>query len=127
MIEFLGDLIEWGIDLLSDAGETILESAAEVDWSSVIDGVISTGLLVATTITVASITEDAIRNELRNRQELKNKGVQSAVVQEFIQQSGYTEVTLAALNSQNKQVGTFKMKARSTSGIEQGDKIWINA
>lgn len=127
MIEFLGDLIEWGIDLLSDTGETILESAAEVDWSSVIDGVISTGLLVATTITVASITEDAIRNELRNRQELKNKGVQSAVVQEFIQQSGYTEVTLAALNSQNKQVGTFKMKARSTSGIEQGDKIWINA
>lgn len=127
MIEFLGDLIEWGIDLLSDAGKTILESAPEVDWSSVIDGVISTGLLVATTITVASITEDAIRNELRNRQELKNKGVQSAVVQEFIQQSGYTEVTLAALNSQNKQVGTFKMKARSTSGIEQGNKIWINA
>lgn len=123
VVDLLGDVFSSGAEVASE----FIEGATEIDWSSVISGVINTGLLVATTITVASITEDAIRNELRNRQELKNKGVQSAVVKEFIQQSGYTEVTLAALNANNQQVGTFKMKASRSSGIEKGDKVWINA
>lgn len=123
-------MIDWIFDILEalfDGGEEIVsgigDAVSEVDWSSVIDGVVSTGLIVAATITVAKITEDAIKNEIRNRQELKGKGVKSAVVQDFIQQSGYTEITLAALNSQNQQVGTFKMRAKSSSGIKKGDKI----
>lgn len=129
MIELLGDLIEWVGDIIDGVDLTPDFTGWDpgIDWSTVISGVIDSGLLIATTITVASITEDAIRNELRNRHELKNKGVQSAVVKDFIQQSGYTEVTLAALNANNQQVGTFKMKASRSSGIEKGDKVWINA
>lgn len=123
MIDWIIDILEEIFDSGVDAVSGIAEAASEVDWSSVIDGVISTGLIVAATITVAQITEDAIKKEIRNRQELKSKGVKSAVVQDFIQQAGYTEVTLAALNSQNQQVGTFKMRAKSTSGIKKGDKI----
>ena len=111
------------IDLLSDLFDAGVDAASEIDWGSVIDGVISTGLILAATITVACITEDAIKNQLRNRQELKSKGVESAVVKEFCQQSGYTEVTLAALNSKNQQVGSFKMRAKQVTGIKKGDKI----
>lgn len=118
-------IIETICDLAGDLFEAGVDAVSEVDWSSVISGVISTGLLVAATITVASITEEAIRSQLRSRQELRNKGVTSAVIQDFIQQSGYTEVTLAALNAQNKQVGTFKMRASSASGVKKGDKISI--
>lgn len=119
ILDILGELFDSGVEVVSEIGE----AAFEVDWGSVIEGVISTGLIVAATITVAQITEDAIRKEIRNRQELKSKGVKSAVVQDFIQQAGYTEITLAALNSQNQQVGTFKMRAKSSSGINKGDKI----
>lgn len=118
MFDFLIDLVESVFDC---AGDTV----SEIDWSSVIDGVISTAPLVLATIVVASITEESIRNELKNRSELKKKNVTSAVVKDFVQQAGYTEITLAALNAQNQQVGSFKMKAKSSHNIAKGDKIWI--
>ena len=110
--EFLGDLFESG-------AEVVGELVSSID----IGEVISTGLLIAGAITVASLTESAIRNELKNRQELKNKGVTSAVITDFIQSNGYVEVDLAALNANNQQVGTVKMRAKSASGIKKGDKI----
>ena len=123
LIDLIGDLFDSGADLVAD----MADAATAIDWSSVIDGVISTGLIVAGVITVASITEDTIRGQMRNRPELRNKGVESAVVKDFIQQNGYTEITLAALNKQNQQVGTFKMKSSRVEDIELGDKILLRA
>lgn len=116
-------MLEWLIDIIGDLFESGAEVIEEVASSIDISEVISTGLLIAGAITVANLTEQTIRNELKNRQELKNKGVTSAVITDFIQNNGYTEVTLAALNTNNQQVGTVKMKAQSSSGIKKGDKI----
>ena len=127
LIDLIGDLFDSGADLVADMGADVADAATAIDWSSVIDGVISTGLIVAGVITVASITEDTIRGQMRNRPELRNKGVESAVVKDFIQQNGYTEITLAALNKQNQQVGTFKMKSSRVEDIELGDKILLRA
>lgn len=127
LIDLIGDLFDSGADLVADIGADVADAATAIDWSSVIDGVISTGLIVAGVITVASITEDTIRGQMRNRPELRNKGVESAVVKDFIQQNGYTEITLAALNKQNQQVGTFKMKSSRVEDIELGDKILLRA
>lgn len=54
-------MIDLIIDLLSDLFDAGVDAASEIDWGSVIDGVISTGLILAATITVACITEDAIK------------------------------------------------------------------
>lgn len=120
-------MLEWLLEVAGDFLGDLFESSAEAvgDLVSSIDigEVISTGLLIAGAITVANLTESAIRNELNKRQELKNKGVTSAVITDFIQNNGYAEVTLAALNANNQQVGTVKMKAKSSSGIKKGDKI----
>lgn len=120
-------MLEWLLEVAGDFLGDLFESGAEVvgDLVSSVDigEVISTGLLIAGAITVANLTESAIRNELNKRQELKNKGVTSAVITDFIQNNGYAEVTLAALNANNQQVGTVKMKAKSSSGIKIGDKI----
>lgn len=120
-------MLEWLLEVVGDFLGDLFESGAEVvgDLVSSVDigEVISTGLLIAGAITVANLTESAIRNELNKRQELKNKGVTSAVITDFIQNNGYAEVTLAALNANNQQVGTVKMKAKSSSGIKKGDKI----
>lgn len=120
-------MLEWILEVVGDFLGDLFESGAEVVGDLVssvgIGEVISTGLLIAGAITVANLTESAIRNELNKRQELKNKGVTSAVITDFIQNNGYAEVTLAALNANNQQVGTVKMKAKSSSGIKKGDKI----
>ena len=120
-------MLEWLLEVAGDFLGDLFESGAEVvgDLVSSVDigEVISTGLLIAGAITVANLTESAIRNELNKRQELKNKGVTSAVITDFIQNNGYAEVTLAALNANDQQVGTVKMKAKSSSGIKKGDKI----
>ena len=110
--DFLGDLFKSGV-------EAVRDFVSSID----IGEVISTGLLIAGAITVANLTESAIRSELNKRQELKKKGVTSAVITDFIHNNGYAEVTLAALNASNQQVGTVKMKAKSSSGIKKGDKI----
>ena len=127
LIDLIGDFFDSGADVVADIGADVADAATTIDWSSVIDGVISTGLIVAGVIVVASITEDTIRGQMRNRPELLNKGVESAVVKDFIQQNGYTEITLAALNKQNQQVGTFKMKSSRVEDIELGDKIFLRA
>ena len=120
-------MIEWLIDIAGEFLGELFEGGAEVigDIASSIDigEVLSTGLLIAGAITVANLTESAIRNELNRREELKNKGIVSAVVTDFIQNNGYTYVTLAALNANNQQVGTVEMKARSSNGIKKGSKI----
>lgn len=120
-------MLDWLLEVAGDFLGDLFDSGAEVvgDLVSSVDigEVISTGLLIAGAITVANLTESAIRNELNKRQELKNKGVTSAVITDFIQNNGYAEVTLAALNANNQQVGTVKMKAKSSSGINKGDKI----
>lgn len=124
MLEFL---LECAGDLIESAGEFIGElfgEAGEVVSTINIGDVIATTALLGGAITVASLTESVIRNELSKRQELKNKGVTHAIVQDFVQSNGYTEITLAALNAQNQQVGTVKMKAQS-SYVKKGDKIQL--
>ena len=115
-------MLEWLLEVAGDFLEGLFEWGAETGVD-LIGEVVSTGLLIAGAITVANLTESAIRNELNKRQELKNKGVTSAVITDFIQNNGYAEVTLAALNANNQQVGTVKMKAKSSSSIKKGDKI----
>ncbi len=124
MLEFL---LECAGDLIESVGEFIgelLGEAGEVVGTINIGDVIATTALLGGAITVASLTESVIRNELSKRQELKNKGVTHAIVQDFVQSNGYTEITLAALNAQNQQVGTVKMKAQS-SYVKKGDKIQL--
>ena len=116
MLDLLFDFLS---DILEGAGDVIGDLVSSID----IGEVISTAALVAGVITVASLTETAIRNELNRRQELKGKGVTSAVITDFIKQNGYTEITLAALNNKNEQVGIVKMRGNKTSGIKKGDKI----
>lgn len=119
-------MIDWLIDLISnifDGAEGVVDEIVDGVSSIDIADVVSTGLLVAGVITVASLTEDAIRSELSRRQELKNKGVTSAIVTDFISKNGYTEISLAALNNKNQQVGTVKMRAQSSSGIKKGSRI----
>ena len=95
MIELLGDLIEWIGDLF-DGGDVI---DSVVDGGAAVIGtafdVISTALLIQGVLYVASLTVDSIRSELNNRRELKAKGVTNVVIQDFINQSGYTEISLA--------------------------------
>ena len=124
MLEFL---LECAGDLIESVGEFIGElfgEAGGVVSTINIGDVIATTALLGGAITVASLTESVIRNELSKRQELKNKGVTHAIVQDFVQSNGYTEITLAALNAQNQQVGTVKMKAQS-SYVKKGDKIQL--
>lgn len=125
MIELLGDLIEWIGDLF-DGGDVI---DSVVDGGGAIIGtafdVISTALLIQGVVYVASLTVDSIRSELNNRRELKAKGVTNVVIQDFINQSGYTEISLAALNAQNQQVGTVKMKTSGYSNVKKGQKIQL--
>lgn len=124
MLEFL---LECAGDLIESVGEFIGElfgEAGEVVSTINIGDVIATTALLGGAITVASLTESVIRNELSKRQELKNKGVTHAIVQDFVQSNGYTEITLAALNAQNQQVGTVKMRAQS-SYVKKGDKIQL--
>ena len=125
MIELLGDLIEWIGDLF-DGGDVI---DSVVDGGAAVIGtafdVISTALLIQGVVYVASLTVDSIRSELNNRRELKAKGVTNVVIQDFINQSGYTEISLAALNAQNQQVGTVKMKTSGYSNVKKGQKIQL--
>lgn len=126
MIELLGDLFEWIGDLF-DGGDVI---DSVVDGGAAVIGtafdVISTALLIQGVVYVASLTADSIRSELSNRRELKDKGVQHVqVLQEFINQSGYTEISLAALNAQNKQVGTVRMQTKGYTNVQKGDRIRI--
>lgn len=125
MIELLGDLIEWIGDLF-DGGDVI---DSVVDGGSAVLGtafdVVSTALLIQGAVYVASLTVDSIRSELNNRRELKAKGVTNVVIQDFINQSGYTEISLAALNAQNQQVGTVKMKTKGYSNVKKGQKIQL--
>ncbi len=125
-------MIEWLIENVGDFISSIFESGTGVVAGAVgelsalgISEVVSTGLLIYGAITVASLTVSSIQNELSRRQKLKAKGVTSAVITDFINQNGHTEITLAALNAQNKQVGTVKMRSKTSSGIEKGTKIYL--
>lgn len=115
MIELLGDLIEWVVDLFDGGGELI---------SGTFD-ILSTALLIQGAIYVTSLTVDSIKSELSNRRELKNKGVTNVVIQDFIRQNGRTVVSLAALNAQNKQVGSVNIESKSSdySSLKVGQKI----
>ena len=113
ILEILGEIFDWG----SDAIDTVVDVASNVDIGDV--------LLIGSAIYVANLTVSSIQNELRNRQELKAKGATQVIIKDFINKSGYTEVSFAALNAQNKQVGTFSMKGRSCSGLYKGQKIAI--
>lgn len=117
MLDLIWDAIEALFDWGGDAIDTVAEVASNVDLGDV--------LLIGSAIYVTNLTVNSIKDELRNRQELKAKGATQVVIKDFINQSGYTEVSFAALNAQNKQVGTFSMKGRSCSGLYKGQKIAI--
>ena len=127
MIELLGDIIEWVVDLF-DGGEAvpgIVEGGGDL-LSTAFD-VVSTALLIQGAIYVTTLTVDSIKSELSNRRELKNKGVTNVVIQDFIRQNGRTVVSLAALNAQNKQVGSVNIESRSSdySSLKVGQKIQL--
>ena len=117
MLDLIWDAIEALFDWGGDAIDTVAEVASNVDLGDV--------LLIGSAIYVTHLTVNSIKDELRNRQELKAKGATQVVIKDFMNQSGYTEVSFAALNAQNKQVGTFSMKGRSCSGLYKGQKIAI--
>ena len=112
------------LDLLLELGGDLIEGIADFFTSEGIAEVLGTGLLISGAIIVTELTVDSIQSELRQRQELKGKGVTQAIITDFFRNNdGYTEISLAALNAKNQQVGTVKMKARTSSGIKKGDKI----
>ncbi len=117
IIDILGELFDWGGDAIESVGETIVDVASNVDLGDV--------LIIGSAIYVANLTVSSIQDELRNRRELKAKGATQVIIKEFINNNGYTEVSFAALNAQNKQVGTFSMKGRSCSGLHKGQRITI--
>lgn len=120
MLELLGDLFDWVVGIIQDPPEIPIPEP-----ETILD-VVSTAFLIQGVIYVASLTVDSIRSELSNRRELKDKGVQHVqVLQEFINQSGYTEISLAALNAQNKQVGTVRMQTKGYTNVKKGDRIRI--
>lgn len=100
-------------------GETFTDGIEEI-----VD-IISTSLLISNSILIEILTEDAIREELHDRHELTTKKVSHIVIQDFIAQSGYTEVTLAALNAERQQVGTIKMQTYNYSSVKERQKIKI--
>lgn len=123
MIELLGDFIEWIGDLF-DVSEGVTEVVGGgADILNIAFDVVSTALLIQGAVYVASLTVDSIRSELNNRRELKNKGVTNVIIQEFIEKNGYTEISLAALNAQNQQVGTVQMRTKGSSNVEKGQRI----
>lgn len=117
ILDILGDIFDWGGDAIESVGETVAEVASNVDLGDV--------LLIGRAIYVANLTVSSIKDELRNRQELKAKGATQVIIKDFINSNGYTEVSFAALNAQNKQVGTFSMKGRSCTGLHKGQRIAI--
>lgn len=110
-------------DLLLELGGDLIEGIVDIFTGDGIAEVIGTSLLISGAIMVAELTVDSIQSELKRRQELKGKGVTQAIITDFVRNNGYTEISLAALNAKNQQVGTVKMKARFSSGIKKGDKI----
>lgn len=117
MLEFIWDIISDIFDWGGEVVETVADVASEIDLGDV--------LLIGSAIYVANLSVSTIRNELRNRHELKAKGATQVVIKDFINKNGYTEVSFAALNAQNKQVGTFAMRGSSCSGLSVGQKITI--
>lgn len=117
ILEILSDIFDWGSDAIETVGETVVDVASNVDIGDV--------LLLGSAIYVTNLTVSSIRDELRNRRELKAKGATQVIIKDFINSNGYTEVSFAALNAQNKQVGTFSMKGRSYSGLHKGQRIAI--
>ena len=116
-LELLGDLFESGGEVIESVGETVGDVVSNVDLGDV--------LLIGSAIYVANLTVSSIQDKLRNRRELKAKGATQVIIKDFINNNGYTEVSFAALNAQNKQVGTFSMKGRSCSGLHKGQRIAI--
>lgn len=123
MIELLGDLIEWIGDLFGVSEGVTEVVGGGADILNIAFDVVSTALLIQGAVYVASLTVDSIRSELNNRRELKNKGVTNVIIQEFIEKNGYTEISLAALNAQNQQVGTVQMRTKGSSNVEKGQRI----
>ena len=117
LIKLLGDIFDWGGDAIESVGETVADVASNIDLGDV--------LLIGSAIYVANLTVSSIKDELRNQKELKAKGATQVIITDFINNNGCTVVSFAAVNSQNKQVGTFSMKGRSCSGLYKGQKIDI--
>lgn len=117
LIDLLGDLFESGSEIVESFGETVVDTVSNVDLSDV--------LLIGGAIYVANLTVSSIQDELRNRKELKAKGATHVIIKDFINKSGYTEVSFAAMNAQGKQVGKFSMQGRTCSGLRKGQQIAI--
>ena len=119
------DLIDWVGDFV-DGGDAVGGAAVGTELLSNAFEDVSTALLIQGVIYVTSLTVDSIRSELSNRRELKGKGVKHVeVLKEFIDQSGYTVVSLAALNAQNQQVGTVNMRSKGYTDVHKGQRIAI--
>lgn len=113
--------------MLDDLLGELLEWLGNIDWGGVV-GTATTvaggALFVSGVISVASLTYDSIRSELRKREELKKKGAIEAVVTDFLASVDGYEITLDALNSMHKSVGQVKMSGKSvSSNIKKGTRI----
>lgn len=120
MFDFILELLA---DLFSDGtGEMVAGVAGEIATGAI--EVVSTALLIGGAITIFSvITEEVVQRQLRNRKELKDKGVTSVIVKDFIKHSDRTTVSLAALNAQNQQVGTLQIESRQGVNLKKNQRI----
>lgn len=113
ILEILGDIFDWG----GDAIDTVVDVASNVDLGDV--------LLIGSAIYVTNLTVNSIKDELRNRQELKAKGATQVVIKKFFKERDGIMLDLVALNAQNQQVGKFSMRGNSVYGLSEGQKIAI--
>lgn len=131
MEELLGWLFELIGDIFSGVGEFIGEifgsgvGEAVAEGATAVASVAAAAMLVSGVIAVVSLTVDSIRNELRNRKELIDKGVLSVVVADFIKYSDCTVITLDALDAANNTVGRVKMKGTNCS-VSKGQRIALS-
>jgi protoheme ferro-lyase len=117
LIELLDDLINEGDEIVNSVSEIIVDTVSNINLDDIV--------LISSAIYVANLTVSSIQDELRNRKELKAKGATNVIIKDFINKSGYTEVSFVAMNAQGKQVGKFSMQGRTCSGLHKGQQIAI--
>lgn len=122
MFDLLVDMFDWLCDLFDGSGP--IEIPENVN--DVLDTTIDVGAgayIISGVISLASLTYDSIRSELKKKEELKKKGAVAAVVTEFLAKADGYEITLDALNSMNESVDKVKMSGKTVSGIRKGTRI----
>lgn len=108
IFEFLGDAIDWIVDLGSELPiEDIAEGA----------------LLIGGVAVVANLTYDVFKDQLRKNQELKASGATHVIIDEILKKEKCTEISYSAYNAHNQKVGNYKTGGENISGLYVGQRI----